>query len=142
MIVCERFTDYHFFSTSSIVTRPSDCYPEFIVERKRIILYGDSLILAGVQASLGVSPHLEVIVLDAPAADLAETLRELRPAAVIFDLGSVPPDFPLAIVPQPNLLLIGVDPSSNDFLVLSSHLQPALGVSDLMQAIEAHFLER
>lgn len=124
------------------MTPLSDCYAEFIVERKRIILYGDSLILAGVQASLSDSPELEVIVLGEPSVDLARTLYELKPAAMIFDLCSTRPELPLVDLQQLNLLLIGVDPSTSGFLVLSSHLQPALGVSDLVQAIEAHFVER
>ncbi|HZW04435.1 MAG TPA: hypothetical protein VFF68_10945 [Anaerolineaceae bacterium] len=104
--------------------------------QQRVILYGDSLILAGVQASLKVSPNLEIIVLNDLSADLPQSICELQPAAVIFDLGSVQPEITLALLRQSDLLLIGVDPSSNQFLVLSSHVQPVQCVADLVRVFQ------
>ncbi len=107
-----------------------------MAEQQRVILYGDTLILAGVLASLNASPNLDIFPLNGSPVDLAETLNWLHPSAVIFDLGSVQPDFPLALLQQSNLLLIGIDPDSSKLLVLSSQQAPALAVADLLSVIE------
>jgi hypothetical protein len=105
-------------------------------KQQQVILYGDTLILAGVQASLSESPNLEVIVLDPALGNPADRLRSLHPAAVIFDLESLA-DLPLAFLqprlPQP--LLIGVEPDSSEMLVLSGHVKQALRAADLVQVI-------
>ncbi len=82
-----------------------------MAEYRRGILYGDALILAGVQASLSAFPDLDII-----------TLEEL-PAGWV------------AILQQPNLLLIGIGPDSAATLVLSSHPQLALSAPDLLTVI-------
>ena len=96
-------------------------------------MYGDTLILAGVQASLNASPNLEVIVLDPALGNLADRLRGLRPTAVIFDLESLA-DLPLAFLQQ-GPLLIGVNPSRNEMLVLSGQSKQVLSVANLMEVI-------
>jgi hypothetical protein len=106
-------------------------------EQQRVILYGDSLILAGVQASLGLSPNLEVIALGEPPADLTPLLSDLHPEAVIFDLGAIQPDFLRALVQQPGLLLIGIDPETHEATVLSGHQAQAETTRDLVQVINA-----
>jgi hypothetical protein len=106
-------------------------------ERQRIILYGDSLILAGVQASLGASPHLEIIPLDQPLACLAKGLLDLQPDAIIFDLGSVSPDFPLALLQQANLVLIGIDPENHQALAWSGQRAAAVEAADLIEIIHS-----
>jgi hypothetical protein len=106
--------------------------------RQQVILYGDTLILAGVQASLNASPNLEVIVLDPAMENPADALRGLRPVAVIFDLESLA-DLPLAFLQQAGLrelpLLIGVNPSRNETLVLSGQSRQALHAADLENVI-------
>ncbi len=97
-------------------------------------MYEDTLILAGVQASLSASPNLEVIVLDPALDSPANALRGLHPVAVIFDLESLA-DLPLAFVQQPGLLLIGVDASSSEMLVLSGWSSQVFSAADLASAI-------
>ncbi len=106
-----------------------------MAEPQRVILYGGSLVLAGVQASLSVSPNLDIITLEELPADWVAILHELHPSAVIFDLDGVQPDFPLAILQQSNLLLIGIDAESAGTLVLSSHRSQALRAGDLVNLI-------
>ena len=109
-------------------------------QRQQVILYGDTLILAGVQASLNASPDLEVIVLDPALDNPADRLRDLRPTAVIFDLESLA-DLPLAFLQQALLqeqpLLIGVNPSRNEILVLSGQAKQALRAADLVHVIRS-----
>lgn len=85
-------------------------------ERQRVILAGDSLILAGLQASLEACPGIEVLVLDQPLDTLCEGLRSLCPAALIFDLAAVQPDFPFALLQLPGLRLIGINPETHQVL--------------------------
>jgi len=110
-------------------------------QRQQVILYGDTLILAGVQASLSVSPNLEVIVLDPALDSPANALRGLHPVAVIFDLESLA-DLPLAFLQPVGLqeqpLLIGVDPSRNEMIVLSGQSKHVLRAADLIHAIRSN----
>lgn len=105
------------------------------------MIYGDSLILAGMQASLGDSPGVEIVCLGEPSVDLVTTLCELKPAVLIFDLDGAWPDVPLPVLQQLNLLLIGLDANSSTALVLFGRLHRALNVSDLLQVITAHLVE-
>jgi hypothetical protein len=127
------------------VTARPGCYTGCMKkQRQQVILYGDTLILAGVQAILSASPNLEVIVLDPALDNPADRLRDLHPAAVIFDLESLA-DLPLAFLQQAGMwdqpeqpeqpLLIGVNPSRNEMLVLSGQSKQALRAADLMDVI-------
>ncbi len=102
---------------------------------QRVILYGDSVLLAGVQASLSLSPNLDIITLEELPADWVAILHELHPLAIIFDLDGVQPDLPLAILRQANLLLIGIDADSAGTLVLSSRPSQAFRAGDLVNLI-------
>ncbi len=82
-------------------------------ERPRVIVFGDSVILAGLQASLGISPDMELIILDPTQVHSLSELDSLHPAAVIYELGSLPLDFFQTVLQQADLLLIGIDPETN-----------------------------
>ena len=103
-------------------------------KRQRVILYGDSLILDGVRASLETCPGIEVLVLDQPLEKPLEQLRRLCPAALIFDVGAVEPDFPLALLQQPGLL-VGIDPETHQVLVWSGREAAVVVVADLVDVI-------
>jgi hypothetical protein len=105
--------------------------------RQNVLLYGDSLVLAGMQASLKTYPSLKVMCLNAqPGAD-AQALCALDPAVIIFDLAAVTPDFPFALLrEQPHLLLIGIDPAGDKLLVLSGQQAHSFTTNDLLQVIE------
>jgi hypothetical protein len=106
-------------------------------ERQRVVLYGNSLVLAGVGASLKAYPGIELICLDAQPPAAAQELCALSPAAVIFDLGAVPPEFPFSLLrEQPDLVLIGVDAAGDKLLVLSGQQAHSLTTEALVQVIE------
>jgi len=72
---------------------------------------------------------------------LDKPLKELRllcPAAVIFDLGAVQPDFPISLLQQPGLLLIGIDPETHQALVWSGRQEAAVVTSDLVSVFRNH----
>ncbi len=107
-----------------------------MAEQQRVILYGDSILLAGVQASLSVLPDLDIITLEELPGDWVAILHELHPSALIFDLGSTRTDFPLAILQQSNLLLIGIDPDHNQVLLWSGRHLRELSGQDLVGVIQ------
>jgi hypothetical protein len=111
-------------------------------DRRRVILFGDSLILEGVRANLKTCPDLDVLVLDQPLHRPFEELRRLCPAAVIFDLGVIQPDFLLSLFQEPGLLLIGINIETHQALLWSGRQAAAVESSDLVSVIRADFIQK
>jgi hypothetical protein len=87
--------------------------------RRRVVLYGDSLILAGVRAALEGCPDLQVLTLDPSLDSPIDAVRVCCPATFIFDMDAVGPGFQLSLLQQPGLLLVGIDPETHQALVWS-----------------------
>jgi hypothetical protein len=106
-----------------------------------LVLYGNSVFLAGIKAELERATTLELLTIEAGRPDALELICKHQPRAVLFDLGTGQLDFVVSLLRgQPGLLLIGVDPSSDEMLVMSGHPQKALSLSDLVEII--HPLEQ
>ena len=103
--------------------------------QRRVILYGDSLILAGVRASLETCPDLQILLLDPSQDKPLEAIRSCCPATFIFDLGAVQPDFQLSLLQQPGLLLVGINPETHQALVWSGRQAAAAAAADLVDVI-------
>jgi hypothetical protein len=101
-----------------------------------MILYGNSLILEGVRAELSGDPSIEVHMLDQPLEEPLEELRLLNPAAIIFDSSAIQSDFPLAMLQQTGLLLIGIDPETQQALVWTGRQSAAAAAADLIRIIQ------
>ena len=137
MIVRGCSADYRFSSASAIVDRFSICYALAMAEsQQRVMVYGDSLILAGVQVALQAHPGIEVISVNTSGDDLAEELLALRPVAVVFDLGGIHPSVP-AMLLLSDLVLIGIDPERSQALVWSRRCEVAVATTDLLDLIGA-----
>ncbi|MFO7696348.1 MAG: hypothetical protein R6X16_04235 [Anaerolineae bacterium] len=103
--------------------------------RRRVLLYGDSLVLAGLQASLAGCADVEVVTLQSPAS--GEALLGSGASVVLYDQTAARPEALLAEMQAvPGLLIIGVDVSSDQMRVVSSHSAPAQGVDGLVRVIE------
>jgi len=104
----------------------------------RLLFYGDSIFLAGLKVELetAVSP-LHLLTLPADAPNLLQTIHDYRPQALLFDLTtSDQPDFAIPLLrQQPDLLLIGLDPSRDDLLVLSGQSPQAVHINELITII-------
>jgi hypothetical protein len=136
VIVCEATQTITVFITTLIVEAPGFCYAGFMSDsRCRTILYGNSLILEGVRAELSSEPGIEVVIFDQSLNDPLEEIRALKPAVIIFDLGVVQTSFPLAMLEQPNLLLIGIDPETHQAQVWSGRQRRAVVAADLISII-------
>jgi hypothetical protein len=83
---------------------------------QKVLFYGNSLVLCGIQATLKTDPGFEVLALD--SAVTQTELMAFDPSVVIFDLGALGTEFLLAQTQAlPDLLLIGVDAESHEVLL-------------------------
>ena len=103
-------------------------------QQRRAILYGNSLILEGVRASLAALPGLEV--LDQPLDVPLVPDQTNEPTTVIFDLETIQPDFLLSLLQQPGLQLIGIDPKTHQALVWSGRQAAAVMAADLIGILQ------
>jgi hypothetical protein len=107
-----------------------------VAERTRVVVYGSSLSMAGIAASLRAEAGLEVVCVDPHAPTVRPSLGEIDPAAIAFDLNDPSPGLDITLMRErPGMLLIGVDPSSDELLVLSCCSARALSVADLVRVI-------
>jgi hypothetical protein len=92
--------------------------------------------MAGIAASLNAARDLEVLIVDPHPPLARQRLNELNPAAIAFDLTDPSPGLDLTLLRErPGMLLVGVDPSSDDLLVLSCQPVQALTMDDLIEVI-------
>lgn len=108
-----------------------------VIERRRVVLYGSSVFMAGLEASLRQQPALDVERVDISRESADEELGSRRPSVVIFDLTSPQAlAFPLQSLiallrERVDLSLIGLDPNSATAIVLSGRQHPVLSAEDL-----------
>src|SRR5512139_1959649 len=99
-----------------------------IVEiRTRVVVYGSSIHMAGIAISLKADQSLEVVCVDPHSPTARQSLCELNPAVIAFDLSDPSTSVDVSLLREkPGVLLIGVDPASDEILVLSGRTQRAL----------------
>ena len=106
-------------------------------DRRHVILYGDSVFMASVEASLRRWPELEVVCIHASVSELEQQVNKLAPAAVIIESCVPPAQDTLAFLQaHPDLPFIGLDPNSRVAILLSSKQQAIQTVGDLVQLIK------
>ena len=104
---------------------------------RTVAVYGNSLVVSSIGASLQGRAGLEVKYVDATLPNAASRLAALQPDVVIFDLAVTQPEFALALwKARPRLVLIGVDLTNGHAFVLSSQSSRLLTMDDLLQVIE------
>ena len=105
----------------------------------RVILYGSSLFLSGIERSLRAEPGLEVIHLQPDTPDEC-LLREVMDTSLLaFDIHEASPELMLALFKEtPDLALLALDPESDRLLVLSGQVSGARTIGDLIQVIRRH----
>jgi len=124
-----------------IVTLDWIWYPEVTMKTKlRVILYGNTIILAGIHLSLAANPSLEVQVLD-PTQGGESDLLALRPDVIIFDTHSIQPEFHFNLIQRRcGLQLIGIDPDKAQVLVWSGQQLSELSSQELLAVIQQNRL--
>jgi hypothetical protein len=103
------------------------------MEKRRVVLYGKSVILGTLRASFQRYPDLEVLSLSPPLPS-AQELAALAPDVILFDMETGRPEAAFSLLGTcPGLLLIGVDPSTNQALLWSGRQLRELSTQDLVQ---------
>jgi hypothetical protein len=101
-----------------------------------VVLYGNSVFLAGIRADLQCRTPFELVTVTPAGSSAVQHISAYRPAAVVFDASLAEPDFTLALLrEQPEVILMGVDPSSDTVLVLSGRREQPDLASDLVEAL-------
>jgi hypothetical protein len=107
-----------------------------VILKMGVIVCGSSLHMAGLAASLRVNPDVDVTSIPANAAALVHRIDELAPAVVAFDLDELPGDLAISLLrDRPDLILVGVDPSSEGMLLLSGRREQPVSAAELLQVI-------
>ena len=105
-------------------------------KRRRVAVYDNSLNMAGIVASLKADTTLEVLCVNPDFSNFLQSLGENDLAVIIFDLSYPPVPLDVTLLRgRPGLLLIGVDLSRDEMLVLSSQPAQALSMADLVNVI-------
>lgn len=103
--------------------------------RRRVILFGKSIILGTVGASLARYPDLEIIALSSPLPDV-QALEALAPDVILFDVGEGTPEAAFALLKNcTNLMLAGINPENEEVGLWSSTLGEVMTAGDLLQLI-------
>jgi hypothetical protein len=106
-------------------------------KNKKVILYGGSLFIAGLDASLSAIHGLDIQRVEALAGNELELVRAGTPDVIIVDLGVASKNLTLALLQKfPGVTLIGLDPESDQLLILSVQQQKALATADLVKVIQ------
>lgn len=107
--------------------------------KKKVLIYGRSLYLAGISACLELDEDLEVKFINPHDSQEEKSLDEFNPETILFDLTDPPNDLDMDLLQQrPGLLLIGVDPSSDEVFVLKGRRSRAVTAGELSQLISNH----
>jgi hypothetical protein len=102
-----------------------------------LVLYGNSVILAGIATGLQRHHPFDIIALEPGCPDTLRHICALDPRAVLFDLAAAPPESVVALLRErPGLLLLGVDPSNDEVLVLSCRQERVVAPADLLGLIQ------
>lgn len=108
-------------------------------ERKLIALYGNSLLLAGLEISLKNTPEFDVIRIDTDLLNVERHLELLCPSVIIFDHGTahlnIWPNMTQLFKENPGVIAIGLDLTSNNVTILSGKSHSITRAEDLVKAI-------
>ena len=104
--------------------------------RRRVAVYGNSLNIAGIVPSLKADTTLEVLCVNLDSPNARQSLDKNDFSAIVFDLSDQPMRLDITLLRgRPGLLLVGVDPSRDEILVLSSRPAKAFSMADLVSVI-------
>jgi hypothetical protein len=108
-----------------------------------VLLYGQSILMAGIEAQLHGCPELAVVAAWANRACLPELIDAHRANVLLYDMSVTAPDLVLPLLrSHPDLIAIGMDPSSDHHLLLTGRSVAAGDISDLLDIVRQVARER
>jgi hypothetical protein len=103
-----------------------------------VVLYGHSLGLSTVGAGLEGLPGLQIVTVDAELPDAARQPHAHDADIVVFDAAGVEPDVLTLWKMDPDLLVIGIDMTTDNALVLSGAMVRVSTTNDLVHVIRSY----
>jgi len=104
--------------------------------RKKVLVYGGCLNLAGLTACLKQDSGLEVLIVHPGDQNATQCLETFNPETIIFDMTDPSTNVDLVLLKsRPHTLLIGVDPSSDHVLVLTGKRSRVVTANELAQLV-------
>ena len=111
-----------------------------MAERRTVVLYGDSVFMAGIESILADQPALDVIRKDAPFPEACQCRTSLHADIIIFDTNDARldtlPSMTQLLIETPNIRVIGLDLKDNVMTVLCGRCQAGAAVEDLIEVIQ------
>ncbi len=102
-----------------------------------ILLYGNSLLMGGLAASLAKQSQFTLQHAPGETPDLAQQLALLHPDVLIFEVSAAPPlAVCLALQAHSPCLLLGIDLKHNTLLQWIGWQTPAQTLQDVLQTID------
>jgi DNA-binding NarL/FixJ family response regulator len=102
-----------------------------------IMLYGDSLFLAGVEVSLRAMHSFTIVRVDGTLAEAEASCHALRPNVIIIDISAAHTDDTVrSLSAVPGLRLVGLTPASPDVIIFSGQRAPATTMDDLARILQ------
>jgi hypothetical protein len=102
---------------------------------RRILLYGNSVILGTLEATLRRYPQFEVTTLTAMQLQ-AQELATLKPDVILFDLEANHPEAAFSLLKNfPKILLIGMSPDRNEVQMWAGQQLQDLSTQGLLEVI-------
>ena len=106
-------------------------------KRPLVVLLGDSLLMDGVAVGLGGRRILGVVRMNTSVADIGERLRSLNPDVIVFELDTPRSPAILALLrEQPGTLLLGLDQTCSQVIVLNSQQHTTRTMKELCQLVQ------
>ena len=103
---------------------------------RRAVLFGNTIFLAGLAVQYANHPGLEIMMIDTGQPNAEQQLDACSPDVVVFDLTASQLIGTFHLVKMnPGLVLLGVDATSDQVLVLSGHMSSVLTTDDLLKVI-------
>jgi hypothetical protein len=109
--------------------------------RRRICLYGNSVILGTLGASLRRCSQFDVTTL-MPPLPTAQEMAVLEPDVILFDLQATHTEAVFSLLEScPKLVIIGISPDTNLVKVWSGRQLRELSTNDLLKVIDGQMTE-
>jgi hypothetical protein len=105
---------------------------------KRVLLCGNGLFIAGLQASLATVPGLDLQQVDSGTEQIWELIDAWRPDVLIIEIAQLKSAYSLSLLPDfPELKVIGLDIEDNLLQVFSGSISYEPTPEQLLQVIES-----
>jgi hypothetical protein len=108
-------------------------------EQRIVALYGSSLLMDIVEASLEQNPGLGVVRVDGSSGSVVERLKALGPSMIVVDSSEPDAQFVLSFFKdRAGVPLLCLDSDCNKAMVLSCQHYSSLTTTDLTDLVQSH----